>query len=149
MSFGWLFFTCLAFGLELLVIYYLARGPRKRFPFVFVFCAVLVLGGSADTVSTLIGVPAHVYARIYWAVDMIEHGAISLLTLALIWHSLEPLSVRRKAVGSLGLAVLCFALFSVYIFHDPNLNRWMTSVSRNLSFGEEILNLILWGSLIQ
>src|ERR1700738_1217560 len=134
MSFGWLFFTCLAFGLELLVIFYLARGPRKRFPFVFVFCAVLILGGSADTFSTLIGVPTHVYARIYWAGDMIEHGATSPRTLPVICLSLEPLSVRRRAVGFLGLAVLCFALFSAYIFHDPNINRWMTSVSRNLSF---------------
>src|ERR1700730_4770358 len=110
MSLGWLLPTCFAVVLELLVIYYLARAMRTRFPFVLVFCSVQILVVSTDTVCTLIGVQSHVYAPIYWAGDLIAHGAISLLILSLIWHSIERPSDRQKAVGFLGLAVLCFAL---------------------------------------
>jgi hypothetical protein len=150
MLLGWLLPSCFAFVLELLVIYYLAKGPRKRFPFVFVFCAIQVLAVTADTFfSTVLGARTHVYPRVYWAGDLIAHGAILLLILSLIWQSLEQRTDRRKAIGVLGLAVISFALFSAYTFHDPNLNRWMTSLSRNLSFGEEILNMILWALLIQ
>src|ERR1700736_1530076 len=49
----------------------------------------------------------------------------------------------------LELLVICFVLFSAYIFDERHVSRWMTSVSRNLSFCEEILNLILWALLIQ
>jgi hypothetical protein len=149
MLFGF-FDTCLAVVLELLVIYYLARGPRKRFPFVLVFCVVQVLVVSTDTLfSPLIGVRTSAYVLIYWAGDMIAHAAIVLLTISLVGQTLEQRPERRKAIVLLGVAVVCFALFSAYIFHEANISRWMTSVSRNLSFCEEMLNLILWTLLIQ
>jgi hypothetical protein len=150
MLFGSLFDTFLAGVLELLVIYYLVRGPRKRFPFVLVFCAVEILALSIDTLfSALIGVRNPAYAVIYWGGDMIAHAAILLLTISLIRQGLEHRPERRNAILLLGVAVLCFALFSAYIFHDKHVSRWMTSLSRNLSFCEEMLNLILWSLLIQ
>jgi hypothetical protein len=150
MLIGWLFLTLFAVILELLVIYHLARGPRKRFPFILVFCAIQILVVATDTLfSTLIGSRTPLYRGVYWAGDLIAHGAISLLTISLIWQSLDVRQSRRKITAFLGFAMLCFVLFSAYIFHEPNFNRWMTSVSRNLSFGEEILNLLLWTILIQ
>lgn len=150
MLFGALFDTFFAVVLELLVIYYLVTGPRTRFPFVLVFCVVQVLIVFIDTLfSALIGSHTPAYAVIYWAGDMVAHAAILLLTISLIWQSLEQRPERRKAIALLSVAVLCFALFSAYTFHDLILGRWMTSVSRNLSFCEEMLNLILWTVLIQ
>src|SRR5205823_3303696 len=80
---------------------------------------------------------------------MLGHAVISLLMLSLIWQTLEPHQRRRDIVAFLTLAVVCFAAYSVYIFQNPSVNRWMTSVSRNLSFCEEFLNFILWTLLIQ
>src|SRR5438128_12116290 len=138
MSFGQLFPICLAVALDLLVLYYLARGPGKRFPFVFLLCVTQVVCAFADTIaSILIGARSHVYLRIYWTGDMLAHAVISLLMLSLIWQTLEQHQRRRDIVAFLMLAVVCFALYSVYIFQNPSVNRWMTSVSRNLSFCEE------------
>src|SRR5438105_32956 len=121
MLLGWLFATCFAVVLELLVIYYLARGPWKQFPFVLALCAVQVLVASADTfVSTLTGIRSSIYLDVYWSGDMLAHGAILLLTNSLIWQSLEHRDARRRntIIALLSLAVLCFALFSAYILDD-------------------------------
>lgn len=150
MSLGWLCSTLLAVILELLVIYYLVRGPGKRFPFVFVFCAVQILITSTDTlVSEVVTTKSAAYPNIYWAGDMLAHAAILLLTISLVGKTLERQPRRQLTIGILVLGVLGFALFSAYSLHDSNLSRWMTSLTRNLSFCEEILNMILWMLLIQ
>ena len=43
----------------------------------------------------------------------------------------------------------CLALGSILIFRDPLPSRWLVPVTRNLSFGEEICNLVLWSLLLQ
>ena len=149
MSLGWLLHTPLAVVLILTVLVYLSRGGWRRFPLVGIFCLVQVLVISADTTSLLIGVPRHLQVQLYWAGDLIAHAAISLLIISLIWQTLDVGQNRKADVIMIGAGVLCFALISAYIFYDPRLTRWMTPVSRNLSFCEEVLNLILWSILLK
>src|SRR6267378_2494827 len=55
----------------------------------------------------------------------------------------------RLASWVLPVAVAGVALGSILAFRDPRITVWMTPVSRNLSFCEEILNFMLWTALIR
>ncbi|MGI8741630.1 MAG: hypothetical protein ACR2NN_03470 [Bryobacteraceae bacterium] len=80
---------------------------------------------------------------------MLAHAAISALIISLIYQTLTKDPRQRSIALLITAGVICFALFSAYTYQVPNLNRWMTPISRNLSFGEELLNLILWSVLLQ
>ena len=149
MSLGWLFRSGFALTLILAVLVYLARGVWRRFPLVGVFCFIQVLVILSGAISVLIKVQKQLYFEMYWTGDLIAHAAISVLMLSLIWQTREQGRERRNLVLLVAAGVCIFALASTYIFHDPRLNRWMTPLSRNLSFGEEVLNLILWSILLQ
>ncbi len=149
MSFGWLLRSGLAVVLISAVLVYLSRGLWRRFPLVGIFCLVQVLVVSTDSISVLIGAPRRLQVQMYWTGDLIAHAAISLLIISLIWQTLDADQNRKATVILIGAGVLCFALASAYIFYDPRMTRWMTPLSRNLSFCEEVLNLILWSILLK
>ena len=149
MSFGWLFRSSLAFLLNVVVLIYLYRGRLwKRFPLVGIDCLVQIAVMSIVTIAALIGIQKHLQLQMFWTGDLIAHAAISLLIISLIWQTLDD-GARKNTVLLISAAVVGFALVSSYIFYDPHLNRWMTPVSRNLSFCEEMLNLILWSILLK
>lgn len=150
MSIGWLQII-LALALDFVVIYYLAKGPGRRFPLVFVFCLIQVLGTCTDLISaTLLGTAnRRTYLQIFWTGDLVAHAAISFLMISLIWQTIDDEDARKKTVSLVAAGVVCFAIASAFIFYDPHLSRWMTPLSRNLSFGEEVLNLILWSILLK
>src|SRR5258708_39338973 len=105
MSFGWLLPVLVAVALDVLVLYYLARGPAKRFLLVLVFCVIQILCTCSATIASVaIGVRTRTYVDMYWTGDMLAHTAISLLMLSLIWQTLEPGESRRTIIICLTLA---------------------------------------------
>ena len=148
MSFGWLFRSGIAVVLILVVLVLLSRGSWRRFPLVYLFCIIQILVIFADTITILIGKPRQ-YLQIFWTGDLVAHAAISVLMISLIWHTLEKNHDRKNTISLITAGMICFALGSAYTFHNPHLSRWMTPLSRNLSFGEEVLNLILWSMLLK
>ena len=149
MSFGWLFRSGLALVLSLIVLIYLVRaGLWRRFPLVGPFCIVQIVVILIDTIAVLIGLPRRLQVQMIWTGDMVAHAAISLLIISLIWQTLDE-GPRKNTVLLLTAGVMGFALASSYVFYDVRLSRWMTPVSRNLSFCEEVLNLILWSLLLK
>ena len=151
MLLGWLP-VVFPIALDLFVLYFLFRGPRRSFPFVIVFCVIQILVTCANVGSFLLAGTAqnrHLYLEIFWTGDLIAHAAISLLIVSLIWQTLEANQARKVTVALIAAGLLGFAIASAYVFHAPQLSRWMTPLSRNLSFCEEILNLILWSILLK
>jgi hypothetical protein len=151
MSLGWLLFAVFSILLDVIVIYYLVRGPWQRVPGVLGVCAVQILVGGSNALFLALLKAGHVYYQAYWTGDVLAHAAVLSLILSLIYHALAGEESQKTTTRLLVLGVVCFALFSVYSFFDPHLhlNRWMTPISRNLSFCEEVLNLILWTILLQ
>ncbi|MGA3024542.1 MAG: hypothetical protein ABSF98_07225 [Bryobacteraceae bacterium] len=88
------------------------------------------------------------YAKTYWTGDIILHGLILLLVLFLI---------REALVGSRGPDMTAFAIpapvavfvgVTLYLLYTSG-PGWVFLLSRNLSFAEELLNLVLWIILIR
>ncbi len=124
------------------VLFY--RG-RKEFPLLFAYVFVR----AAATIALLVDFyPLHAsgYRSLYWLLDISLHGFVFALLVHLIRRALvEP----RRSILVTGMACIVVSVFlSMAVPYHPMLNRWMTGFSRNLSFCEEVLNLVLWGMLV-
>jgi hypothetical protein len=149
MDFGW-FFLVGGLLLEILVLYYLSRGPIRRFPFLFAYCLLLLLSSLfSGILSTQGGFHSREFVIAYWSSDLVLHGFVLLVVISLIGQSLGKIPNKKWIVGGIALAVLCFAVISLIVLHQEKWGLWMTPVTRNLSFCEELLNLVLWTILIQ
>src|SRR5260370_41807036 len=145
MSIGWILLSLVAICLEALALYYLVRGPLKRFRAVLMYCVFGILSSLTESLSYgASGLRPGTYARVYWVNDLVEHVIVILLVIALIRTALENLPQRKLAGSLLLVAALTFAVGSVVVFQGPNLTRLVTPVSRDLRFCREGLNLILW-----
>ena len=128
---------------------YLIRGPLKRF--VFCYCLVEAVVFVIGSLSYLhLGPRGLRYESFFWTADLVTHALITLILLSLIRESLgRSADLKRLASWVLPVAMAGVAIGSVLAFQDPSINVWMTPVSRNLSFAEEILNFMLWTALIR
>jgi hypothetical protein len=148
---AWMVPALIGLLLDILVIFYLVRGPFRRFVFVFCYCLVEAVGFIIGSLSYLhLGPRGLRYENIFWGADLVTHALITLILVSLIRESLgnRP-DLKRLASWVLPLAMAAIALVSALTFRDASINVWMTPVSRNLSFSEEILNFMLWTALIQ
>jgi len=148
---AWMVPSIIGLVLDILVVAYLVRGPLKRFVFVFCYCLVEAVGFVIGSLSYLhLGPRGLRYESFFWAADLVIHGLTTLILLSLIRESLgSNAHLKRLASWVLPVAVIGVAVGSVLTFQDPSINVWMTPVSRNLSFCEEILNFMLWTALIR
>ena len=140
----------LAALLDVVVLLLLAKGPLRRFPFAFVFCSVQLVINAAETViSFSIGSRTKFYTQFYWAADMVAHLCILLVIVALIYRVMAGNPMQKWAPAAGVLAGVAVGVVSLVFYHAPLLSKWMTPVTRNLSFTEEILNFVLWGLLLE
>lgn len=146
MELGWLTLTVAGIALEITDIVFLIRGNYQRFPVVLTYLLFLLLSSVLETASSFARVNS---VAIYWFDDIVQHGLLIVLVLALTAQALEEAPNRQTVLMWLRLGIIAVAAGSLWLFYDPRLSRWMTSFSRNLSFSEEILNVVLWGALIR
>src|SRR5260370_32271473 len=101
MSSGWSLPSLVAICREALALYYLVRGPLKRFRAVLMYCLFGIFSSLTETLSYgASGLRPVTYARVYWVNDLVEHAIVILLVIALIRTALEN-HPQRKLAGSL------------------------------------------------
>jgi hypothetical protein len=149
MSISYLLQFTFAVLLNLGVIVCLARGPFRRFPLVLFFCLLQIVLSSGSNIIFFYFKSLTLYSKWYWGGDLIGHVCISLIIISIIREALVGKPERNRIALGLLTFMVGVAVVSLILFHAPQLNRWMTPVSRNLSFGEEVLNLVLWSLLLQ
>jgi hypothetical protein len=127
-----------------LVVVLFYRG-RKEFPLLFSYAFIRAVATIALLVDFHL-LHASGYSSLYWLLDISLHGFVFALLVHLIRSALvEP---HRRIIVT-GLVCLVVSVFlSMAVPYDPRFNHWMTGFSRNLSFCEEVLNLVLWGMLV-
>jgi hypothetical protein len=147
MLLGWLA-SFLSVGLNLLVAYFaVSSGATRKYSTIPLFCLVQV--AAVVTVTSLSFLDRHIYATGYWISDLLAHFFITLVIVSLIRSSVANDPKQRTLPIVLFSAMLGLAAYSLYAFYDNHYSRWLNPVSRNLSLGEEALNLILWTFLLQ
>ncbi len=135
--------------LNIAVIFYLLRGPFKRFPLIFFFCLLQILLASGSNFALFYLHSNSLFLKWYWMGDFLAHLGITLIIVLLIREALAGRPYQTAAACGLLAFMICVAVVSLVLFHEPRTNHWLTQVTRNLSFGEEILNFVLWGVLMQ
>lgn len=153
----------------LLLVVFLLLGPAKKFWFFLVYVcwellasvgltlADLRLNGTSQ-VTTDAG---KIYARLYWTndviVDLLRFVLIAVLIYQVVGNS-KPQFARGLSALVLVVIVLPFVLFHPIFPATKSLTlfpawypraAWFNSTSQLLNFGAAIMNVVLWGVLIQ
>jgi hypothetical protein len=133
------------FALQVLVISSMLRGLYRRFPFVFAYCVVSLLG-------TFVQIAARedrsLGARYYWLSEPVEQTLAYCIVIVLIYQALSP-QHRALAGRWLIVAAVAVAIVSATIHWNEQLRSlWMTQLSRDLNFTAAILDLVLWVILV-
>jgi hypothetical protein len=141
----WIALSNVTIGLQAALAIVLFYKGRREFPLLFSY----VLARAGLGIALLLdfySLHARGYDSLYWLIDISLHGLIFALLVHLIRCTLVSPPRYILIAGLISLPVLVF--LSMAVPYHPIFNRWMTGFSRNLSFCEEILNLVLWGLLV-
>ena len=162
----------LGFGSALALLFLIALlllGPGRKFWVVLLYASWEFLATVGLTIAYLriFGTPqvspdaAQLYSRFYWTNDVIADLLRFVLVVVLIYRvagSSRPLLGRALSGLVVATIVLPFFLFHP-IFPPPGLptvasrwyprGAWFNSTSQLLNFGGAIMNVILWGLLLQ
>ncbi len=147
-SFQWSFWI-IGLTFQYLVTQALLSGPFRQFTVIFAYLLCLTVTTITEILMRLdVGKLGATYNRYYWAGDLLRESALYAVVISLVLHAM-PNSRRRAALLRLLVALaLLFWVGSIVVYQDPNLNKWMTKVVRNLSFCSAVSTLILWFVLI-
>jgi hypothetical protein len=146
----------------LLLVVFLLIGPTRKFWVVLLYVswelfatigltlADLRLHGTAQ-VATAADAASRLYARLYWTSDVIDDLLRFVLVTVLIY---KVVGSSKPAIGRILGGVLLAAIVLPFLLFHPTFDPypkvpWFNSTSQMLNFGAAILNLILWGALIQ
>ncbi len=147
---GWALPLAIGLALEISIVVLLLRGPLRRFPIIFAYCLFQTYVSLSETVKYFqLGPHTKSFAQSYWVNDLTLHAFVILIIASLVRSALPPSAKSRLVSILLLLFAVTVGLVSMYAFYNVQLNRWMTPVSRNLSFAEEVLVFLLWAILIR
>ena len=123
----------------------LYQRSGREFPAIFAYIACLLVTTSADILAyVLFGKASSSYRTYYWSAELVRQSALFALVVSLAMHML-PDGRRTDAFGRIvALAGALVWIGSVAFCYSVNLNTWMTTVVRNLSFFTGVLNLVAW-----
>lgn len=138
-------FWVIGLGLQILLTVALWQRAGRVFPALFAYILCLLATTTADILAyVVLGKSSYYYRTYYWSAELVRQSALFALVVSLAMHML-PEGRRTEAFGrmiALGGGLIWIG--SVAICYTANLNTWMTTVVRNLSFFTGVLNLLAW-----
>jgi hypothetical protein len=140
----WIFWV-IGLSLQLLLTATLWQRAGREFPALFAYIGCLVVTTTADILAyAVLGKSSYYYRTYYWSAELLRQTALFALVISLAMHMM-PHGRRTAAFARLiALAGGAIWIGSVAICYSTNLNNWMTTVARNLSFFTAVLNLVAW-----
>lgn len=142
------------FPLELLVITALLRGAFRRYPAIFVYTVAVFLTSVVETaayIGSFSGTQlAFTRAQYYWLDEGIRQALLFIVVISLLYRATSGLRARAVVRTSLVVGAILIAAISFLVHYDSQLimGRWMTRWTRDLNFSSAILDLSLWGILL-
>jgi hypothetical protein len=140
---------------EVLLIGAMRRTRAHRsYPLLFTYCLLLLCASVVEVAASLSPngsyVVTHQYRLFYWTSENIFQFLTFLLMISFIHRALDGFRGRSAFCLILALAVILavglLVGFSGVTFSNY---RWMTPLSRNLSFCSALLNFVLWSALLR
>jgi hypothetical protein len=127
------------------------RGYFTLYPILFLFILTNLLAGVAEWAIVLkfYSISSDDYKSYYWTNEFALQSLLFLVMVSFIHRAWE--GHGRRFVWTVGvfLLVLIGVLGSVVISDPNDARRWLSMLSRNLSFASALLNLVLWTALVK
>ena len=138
-------FWVLGLGLQGLLISTLFRGRGREFPALLAH-AVCLLGTTIAEISAylLLGKGSSAYRSYYWSAELLRQSSLFAVVVSLGVHALPSGRRAETYPGMATAGAIVVWTMSVAAYYDPDLNRWMIPVVRNLSFLTGLLTLAVW-----
>ena len=154
MGVWYLFAAILAVLQTLLIGAMQSRRAWRDYPLIFFYALTLLLSNVVEWASVLgFGLSRNqAYATYYWSNEVILQFFLFCIMIALIHQAARGARARWILTLGMGAAVIvvCGLLVLLSTQGAPgSLTRWMTVLSRNLSFCSALLNLVLWTILLR
>jgi hypothetical protein len=142
------------FPLELLVIAALLRGAFRRYPAIFVYSLAVFLTSVVETAAYIGWFSGErltfTRAQYYWLDEGIRQVLLFIVVISLLYQATSNIRTRAVVRMSLILGAILIATISFLVHYDSHIviGRWMTRWTRDLNFSSAILDLSLWGILL-
>lgn len=146
-------------ALQLVLIFFLLRGPYRRYTTLFTYSIAFLAVTTFEAIFThLPNYDMALYRRIYWSDEVATDVLLFLVVISLTNLALEG-SPQRPRMSKLLLGIVGVALVLPFLILHPPLftsgfhwsaqwGHWFNSTSQMLNFGAAIMNLALWSALL-
>lgn len=143
-------FWIIGLTLQYLVTAALLVGPYKEFRAIFVYTICLLVTTILDICLLTFdaGLVRTVQRQYYWTADLLRYSALYCVVISLVMHAFAGNRKRGSLVRLLTVLAIAVWIGTLVVHREPNMNKWMVHVVRDLSFASAIANLVLWFSLI-
>jgi len=136
--------------LQAWVLHLLLKRDARQFPVLSLYCLVAFLASIVES-AALFGFWrwTKATAHYYWICEGISQLLIFSTLLELMWKSRDVTTDRGRLIArtlTLGLIIITLAVATAY---DPVASRWLTTITRNLSFGSMLVCFGLWTMLMR
>ena len=152
MSPVWLASGSVATALLVLLVWTMQRrGYFALYPVLFLYILVSLLASIAEWAIVLkfYSLSNEDYKFYYWTNEFVLQTFLFILMLAFVFRALEKLPHRLLWTIGVGLLVLAAVFGSILASGMSEPRKWLSLLSRNLSFASALLNFLLWTALIK
>jgi hypothetical protein len=149
--------TVVDVALQFVLLFFLLRGPFRRYVFLFVYSITFLI----TTLTEFVLIHSHrpvLYRRVYWTDEIATDLLLFLVVISLIYLASEGSAVRPKMSKILMAIVAIVLVIPFVILNPPSFfaatgwtsawGRWFNGTSQVLNFGAAIMNLGLWSVLL-
>lgn len=140
----------ISIAIQAAVIFFLLRGPFRRYPLLLVYCVLqLIVTVVEEYVYRVYGLQSALYRSLYWTDEITLDLLLFLMVIAMIYRALEGSPLRTGMGRLLGAVVVMVLVTPFVLFSARRFNTaWFDGTSQLLNFGAAIMNLGLWTALI-
>jgi hypothetical protein len=143
-------------ALQLALLFFLLRGPYKRYVVLFVYSVAVLVTSTIETVISPLD--KVLFRKVYWSDEVILDLLLFLVVISLTNLSLEDNPLRAKMSRVLLGIVLVAVILPFVVLHPPFFTSgtrwsgawglWFNSTGQMLNFAGAIMNLALWSALL-
>jgi hypothetical protein len=134
---------------QLLLFYFLLRGPFRRYYLVFIYALVEMLGTFADKyVGDRWGRGSVQFHDVYFSTEMFGDLLLLVVLILFTYQLMEDSPVRGKVRRVLGVIGLGAGLLPFVLFGSAFSGAWYNSAIQVYNFGGAIMMLALWTAVI-
>jgi hypothetical protein len=139
---------------QLVLIFFLLRGPYRRYVTLFTYSIAFLAVTTFEAIFThLPNYEIALYRRIYWSDEVATDLLLFLVVISLTNLALEGSPQRPRMskilLGIVGVVLILHPPLFTSGFHwSGQWGHWFNSTSQMLNFGAAIMNLALWSALL-